>query len=228
MYKYAPFLLALAFAFTFTGCKEEPPPPPVAAAPPEPTPEEIKAEYRNAVSGLSGAASAGGQLPVEVKDQAVAAFNAVRSKHAGKENGQEALQSFAKDIEQMIGTARGSESWMVVKGGCEIHRAINPASDRFAKLEQKADVLLSRPQVEVTGFIESNGTTDIFLRVTDSQVSPSAKSYTVREGEEFHEREFEGSVKPILKVVSIVGANQAVELEYLPIHDTWTVVGPKQ
>ncbi|MBI2433608.1 MAG: hypothetical protein HYV26_12145 [Candidatus Hydrogenedentes bacterium] len=227
MRKLLPLMLALSLAVA--ACKEPPPPEPAKGqAPPEPTPAEIKGELRNSIQVLSGAATSPAPLDPAIKDQAVASFNGVKAKHAAKANGQTALQEFSRDVEQLVNTAKGSESWMVVKGGCEIYRSLNPGSDRFKQLEGKADVMLARPQVEVTGFFQSNGATDIFLKVTDFQVEKPVETYTVREGEEFHEKAVEGPKKPVLKVVRIIGANQAVELEYLPIHDTWTIQGPQQ
>lgn len=224
MRKFTPLIVALLIALV--GCEEPPPPPP--EAPPEPTPAEIRTELSNSIQPLRQAAGPESTLLPTVKDEAVSAFHQVRSKHAGKENGQEALRMFASDVEQLISTARGNEAWMAAKGGIEIYKILNPGSDRYNALEQRADVMLARPTLRVSGFFGSGDATEIFVEVTDTQMDPPLKTYRVREGEEFHEKPTEHGLRPVVRVVRIIGNNSAVEFEYIPIQDTWTVQGPRQ
>lgn len=226
MYKSLPLFLVLSVVMM--SCEKEPPPPAQPQAPPEPTAQELRNELRTALSGLNQASGPEAYMAASGKDAAVNAFNQAKAKVSPRLNGAEALRLVAADVDNLISTARKNEAWMAAKGGIEIFKSLNPGSDRYSNLEQRVDIMLARPRVEVTGFVNAGNATEIFVRVTDEQPVVQVQNYSVREGEEFHDKDTGNGLRPILKIVRIIGNNQEVEIEYIPIEDTWRVPGPKQ
>jgi hypothetical protein len=227
MYKLLPLLVLLVLPLGECG-EGAPPPPAQPQAPPEPTAQEIRGELRNSIQPLMQASGPQAELPPAVRNEAVSAFNQVRAKHSAGVNAQEAFEQFTTEVESLISTARTNEAWGAVKGGIEVYKSLSPGSDRYTNLEQRADIMLARPSVRVGGFFGTGDATEIFMEVTDPQLQRQTQTYRVREGEEFHEKPTEQGPRPVLRVVRIIGNNAAVEIEYMPIQDTWTVQGPRQ
>ncbi len=215
-------IFALIAAVAFTGCNaKEPEPQPKAenAPPPPPTAAELYGkELKPVLDVLKRQVDGGAPLQPLEKDAAVDKLkSAVRTLNA-QENGPEALTKLKGEIEDLVKKGRDGNLWMVVKGCCQAYVALQPGSDRYMKLEQRADLMLKRPTVQVKGFFNIDSQIYAFLLVTDPG-APKPESYKVREGEEFH---------GVLRLVRIIGDQQSVEILYIPVNDTWVVKGPRE
>jgi len=99
-----------------------------------------------------------------------------------------------------------------------LYQVVEPGSDRFKKIEERADLMLARPDVHVRGFVQVENELYAFLEVLNLKTR-EVTTHKVREGEEFYD---------VLRLIRIVGNQQAVEILYIPANDTWTVQGPRQ
>ncbi len=100
---------------------------------------------------------------------------------------------------------------------------------KYARLLERANLMLSRPKVEVNGFLQAENDLYIFLAVTDTSTQKT-ENFKVREGEEFYEPidpQTNTKKNPQLRVVRVIGDQQSVELLYIPANETWVVPGPK-
>lgn len=213
-------LFAMIACLFFVGCNQAPPEPPPEEAPPPPTAQEV---HRDIMSTLSvfqqTAASVGGGIGPAEKDQTVAAMRQVVGQLRATPNGPEGVDMARKDVEQLTKRVEeGDQRWMLLKGCIEAHHVIAPESTKYAKLEQRVDLMLARPRVIVRGFMEIDKQTHAFLEVTDRKTN-AVKTYKVREGEDFHD---------VLRVLRIIGKNQAVELLYKPVDEPWIVRQPSE
>jgi hypothetical protein len=90
--------------------------------------------------------------------------------------------------------------------------------------------MLARPKVEVTGFITVDNDLYTFVRVTE-KVTEKVETFKVREGEEFFEPvdpKTKQKKPAVLRLVRVIGDQQAVEFLYVPANDTWEVKGPRE
>jgi len=226
MYKLLPaFFVCLAI---LASCDREPPPPPAPEAPPPPTTEEIVSSLSGAIQALSSPAQGAPDIPIEVKNEAVSSVNQMRGRYGPTENGREAFEQFSRRLDGLIGGARENEAWVALKGLIQSYNALNPGSERYAHIEQRADTMIAMPIVNVRGFMTTNDVHNVNVEVFDRRAPGRSDSYWVREGEEFHDQEVEGRQRPVLRLLRIIGRNQAVEFEYLPVQHTWTVEGTRQ
>lgn len=221
MYKVLAYsLLCMLVLVMFVGCgEEEPEEPEEPPPPPPPTASEIHQEMRSAIGVLWR-----GGLSENDREEVVQKLTQVRNQYQQEENAPEAFRRLENDITELIPQARDADRWGIVKGAAMAYKVMNPNSDRYDRLEERADMYLERPQVEVTGFMNVDGDLYTFMRVTDP-VTNEVNTYRVREGEEFHETEKYGIT---LRLLRIIGNQSAVELEYVPIQEPWVVPGPKQ
>ncbi len=215
--------LVLLAAVIVVGCTKEPEPQPKPEnlPPPEPTPQEIySGKLKPAVEVFWRPMKGGATLSVAEKDQAIQQLTSLKSENAAKDNGRQALSMLQKDIEELLKTARTENRWIVVKACCQAYSILQPGSDRYAKLEQRADLMLKRPSVTVRGFFQVGSGSELyaFLDVTERDTG-KVTNYKVREGEEFH---------GVLQLVRIIGDQQSVEILYIPVNDTWIVKGVGQ
>ena len=213
-----------------TGCGEKEPEQPVDAPPPPPTAQQIHGEFRQVLQVLDASVGSNVDLVEPQRMEVVNAFSQVRGQHSQSINGPEALQMVKRDVEGMISRARTAELWQTIKAGIEIYKSIDPANTRYAQLEERADLMNSRPTVEVMGFMTVDGVLNASLRVTDTLAADPRKqvqTYFVRESEEFHDQVKEGKPRPVLKLIRIIGNQQAVEVEFIPINDSWEIMGPR-
>jgi len=214
-----PLLLLLLVVLLVPGCAEPPPPEPQKPElPPEPSPEQIRGELKNAVQVLWQPLDGGGGIGTDTRKQAVDNFRAQKGKVPSSDNGRKALSLIQRDIEELVRKGRKEERWQPVKGGIEIYKILQPGNDRYDKLEERADLMLKRPKAFLRGFFDVEGELYAFIEVEDGETKVRTR-YEVREGEEFH---------GILRLVRIVGNQQAIEVEYLPLHTTWEVKGPRE
>lgn len=203
-----------------TGCtSQQPEEPPKPMAPPPPTAEEIYRELRGALEPIL---NVGGGLDNAVRDQALASFRTAKAKHAAAENGQEAFKRITDDITNLIARAKREDRWRYVKAGIMAYNILYPGSDKYAKDERRADLMLARPTVTVRGFMEprdGSGDIYVFLECKDNDTGKVEK-VQVREGEEFYNGK--------LRLLRIIGDQQSVEILYVPANDSWTVKGPRE
>ncbi len=220
MYKFLVHsLICFLMLAIMTGCNEKEPeveePPP----PPPPSAQEIHQEMRSAI----GVLWRGGVSPQD-RENLVNQLNQVKSRFNYEINAPEAIKRLEQDINDLVNQAREAGRWGVVKGCAMAYKVLHPNSDRYNRIEERADMYLERPIVDVTGFMEVDGVLYTFLRVSDP-VSNRVESYRVREGEEFHETNKYGIT---LRLLRVIGNQRAVEIEYKPLQEPWEVPGPRQ
>lgn len=222
-YVYGLSMIALIF---LAGCKEEEPPPPEAQAPPPKTVNEIYTDYKAALQPLiAGAGPQGGIVAQEMKNPIISAFQTKRREYASEINEPEALAKVETDVTNAVSTARDNEQWYALDGLLDVHKSLNPESQRYQTVRRRADLMLARPWIQVTGFAEiDEGDLVVFVTVVDPKTREK-EDLRVREGEEFY-TDAEG--KTVLRLVRVIGAQSAVEVEYLRLPgETWEVPGPK-
>ncbi len=213
------FLIMLcAFVLvTFAACEPEPEPEPEEPEkPPEPTAEEL---YQR-IKGLMGQLLVPGMVapPDDMIQETLGQVQSRRSQLALTENGRNAIQMISRDVDDAIREARREERWRKVKALCMVYAALQPGNERFASLMEQAEMMMNRPQITVTGFVELDGELYAFLELFDPGTGET-EQYRRREGEEFHD---------VMRLVRVVGNQQAVEVEYLPARFVWEVPGPRE
>lgn len=201
----------------FTACEPAPPPPPpTPPPPPEPTAEELYSQLRGVLGDLlTPGAAAPDDFSVE---GIISSVQGRQMQLSATENGRTAIQRITRDVDEAIRTARDEERFRKVKALCQVHRVLQPGNDRYAKVEEHAQMMLDRPEITVTGFAESAGELYVFISLRDPKTGETV-SYQRREGEEFHD---------VMRLVRIIGNLQAVEVEYLPARYVWRVSGPRE
>ncbi len=232
-YCFLLFTIAILI-FSSMGCaKPAPPPPPPSQEPPPPSPEQIQAEMRSAIQPLIDAVNNNTMLPRPQQDTVVNNLRGIKAKYSAIENGKTAISRFAPEIDEIIRKARDNQRWGLVLTGINLYDVLRPGATapdgKYARLKERAELMLARPRVEVNGFLEADNDLYVFLTVTDTTTNKT-ESFKVREGEEFYEAidpRTKEKVPAILRVVRVIGDQQSVEILYIPANDTWVVPGPK-
>lgn len=220
--KYNIFIISLfiVLTFAFTACQPPPPPPPpepvVPEEPPEPTPDV----YQGQVKSLLGTLLIPGTPapPDDAIQGIISQVQTKRSQLALTENGVQAISLITRDVDESIRVTKEEERWKKVKALCMIYSALQPGNERYSSLLEQASMMMNRPEITVTGFVELDGELYAFLDLFDPKTG-EATSYRRREGEEFHD---------VMRIVRIVGNQQSVEVEYLPARYVWTLPGPRE
>jgi len=218
--KIALLLMMVGLSVLVVACqKPEPPPPPPPAAPPpppEPTPEAHYGQLKSILGTLlfPGTAAPPDGMIQGMIDQ----MQSRRMQLAMTENGQKAIAMMTRDIDEGIRVSREEESWTKVKALCMIYAALQPGNERYSTLMEQATIMMNKPQITVTGFVELDGELYAFMDLFDPKTGETTR-YRRREGEEFHD---------VMRIVRIVGNQQSVEVEYLPARYIWTVPGPRE
>ncbi|MGC9054065.1 MAG: hypothetical protein ACP5KS_09305, partial [Candidatus Hydrogenedens sp.] len=173
------------------------------------------------------------RLPQDQQDTIVNYFRGIKAKYSAIENGKIAMSRIAPDIEETIRQARDKQRWALVIAGINIYDVLRPGASapdgKYARLKERAELMLSRPRVEVTGFLQAENDLYVFLTVTDTKTNKT-ENFKVREGEEFYEPvnpQTKQKESAKLRIVRVIGDQQSVELLYIPANDTWVVPGPK-
>lgn len=222
-------LLVLSLLFMGLGCtsKEEqlkkqeeetkaaaPPPPP------EPTVDEIYNEMKNAISAFWRPLSGAQSLQQGEIDMGIQNLNGAKTSHQSHKNLPEAVNRLKRDIEDLIRDATKDDRWRCVVAGCLAYEALDPANTRFKKDLEKALVMLARPKVWVLGFTTVDNETYIHFRV-EYRDPVKIENERARVGEEF--------ANGIIRVEEIIGNQQGVRLNYIPVDDNnWVVPGPSE
>ncbi|MFP4500258.1 MAG: hypothetical protein ACLFTT_04595 [Candidatus Hydrogenedentota bacterium] len=213
--------LSLVAILAIVGCNSEPEPEPepVEEEPPEPTADEIFNELYGTVKVLWRPFD-GPPLDEQTVDQAEQELKSAYSKHKQQDHEHlgDAVDQLRRRLEDLISKADDTGRYLVVKGGIKAYYALTPGSTRYDKLDHRADVLLARPRVKVVGFTTVEDDTFILFRVRDTETDEVTME-KVRVGEKFQNY-------PI-RVEEIIGANQRVRLNYLPINEDWVKATPK-
>ncbi|NLO34235.1 MAG: hypothetical protein GX117_12940 [Candidatus Hydrogenedentes bacterium] len=209
--------LMLCFAMILVAaCQPEPPPPPPEPEiPPEPTPAEYHQQLRSVMGDLlmSGIAAPHDSLIPDMITQ----LQGRRTQLLTTDNGREALNMITRDVDAALKVSRDEERWRKIAILCRIYMVFQPDNNRYEKTREYAELMLKRPILTVTGFIELDNDLYVFIDLFDPN-DGEVTAYRVREGEEFLN---------VMRIVKIIGNQQAIEVEYLPLHYTWECVGPK-
>lgn len=209
-------VLCLAL-FLVAACKPEPPPPPPQPeVPPEPTPEEYHQQLRSIMGNLlvSGIPAQHDSLVPGILNE----LQARKTQLGATENGRASLGMITRDIEESIKVAREEERWRKLSALCRAYLVFQPDNTRFEKTREYADLMVKRPVLTVTGFMELDNELYVFIDLFDPTDGVTT-AYRVREGEEFHK---------VLRLVKIIGNQQSIEVEYLPLSYSWICIGPKK
>lgn len=198
-------------------CKPAPPPPPpTPPPPPEPTPEEYHQQLRGLMGNLlmSGIQAPDDALIPDLLSQ----LQAKKLQLTATENGRQSLNLITRDVEESIKVAREEERWRKISALCRVYQVFQPENTRFEKAREYADLMIKRPILVVTGFMELDNELYVFIDLFDPTTGKTT-AYRVREGEEFH---------TTMRLVKIIGNQQSIEVEYLPLNYSWECVGPKK
>lgn len=206
------------------GCGEqapmEEPKPAEPLPPPEPTADAIYLDLKRPIEQFWRPLTGGAGLSYPEIDAAVANLRAAKNNHAAHKNLPEGTAKLKRDIEELIKKSKEEDRWRCVLGGCGAYEVLEPGSTRFKKTTELAKIMLARPKVYVNGFSTVEGETYIMFTVGDRETN-EFKNYQARVGEEF--------VPGVIRVEEIIGGQQSVRLNYLPINDSdWVVPGPSE
>jgi hypothetical protein len=216
----ATVLLLIGLTVVFAACqKPEPPPPPPPTEPPPP-PEPTPEQHHGQLMSVLGTLAFPGTLapPDDVIQGIIDQVQSRRMQLAMSENGQAAIQMASRDVDEAIRIAKEEEKWKKVKALCMIYSALQPGNERYATLQEDATIMMNKPKITVTGFVELDGELYAFMDLFDPKTGETTQ-YRRREGEEFHD---------VMRIVRIVGNQQSVEVEYLPARYIWTLPGPRE
>jgi hypothetical protein len=230
------FILAIVclLPFMFSGCGGQaapPPPPPTAAPPPppEPTPEEIYKNLQPVIQPYVDQSKHIG-VPDNVMAEVTDKLRTEKSKYSATENGRTALTRLTNDIKDFERSGKKNERWRLVKSAIESIDVLDPGtkSTLYKKDYEYALLMLNKPLVKITGFLESGNEIYVWVKVHDP-VTLTDNIYKVREGEEFHTRKKDGENSgPLVKMQRIIGDKHAVEFLYIPANITWVAMGPNE
>ncbi|MCX8065048.1 MAG: hypothetical protein N3G21_07735 [Candidatus Hydrogenedentes bacterium] len=226
-------ILTALISVNLSRAKPAPPPPPPQQEPPPPSPEQIMSELRSALQPLSNAVNTNTGLPPNQHEGILNNLRSVKAKYSSIENGKIAIGKVALEIDELIKKARDIQRWGLVKLGIMAYDVLRPGATspdgKYARLLERANLMIARPKVEVNGFLQAENDIYIFLTVTDV-TTQKTENFKVREGEEFYEPvdpQNKTKKSPQLRVVRVIGDQQSVELLYIPANETWIVPGPK-
>ena len=213
-------MMLIGLSVMLVACqKPEPEPEPAPKEnlpPPEPTPDV----YHGQLKGVLGTLLIPGTAPPP-DSMIQGIINQIQSRRGQltmTENGQTAIGMITRDVDDAIRISKDEESWTKVKALCMIYAALQPGNERYSSTQEQATIMMNRPQITITGFVELDGELYAFMDLFDPKTGETTQ-YRRREGEEFHD---------VMRIVRIVGNQQSVEVEYLPARYIWTVPGPRE
>ena len=218
--------LSLALVLCLVGCgdleqqdkAEIEKPPPLTAT-------KIHSDYKKALDPLFKGSSANAPFGKGAKNAPIAEFRTVRGQMSAEINEPEAKEKLEKDVERFIDQAKDNEQWFAVDGLLDVYQILRPDSQVYSNLRRRAELMMARPVVRSTGFVAIGDEELIcFLDITNPMTGDQ-DTFKVREGEEFYEGP---DGKMGLKLIRVIGAQSALELEYLALPGyTWEIPGPK-
>ena len=198
--------LALALMVTLVACgtKTEPvvetkaPPPP-----PEPTTEEITRDMKAALDPLKPYLMMPVEVPVGVKEQALAGLRSAQQKYNGKVNLPSAKKNMVGELTNIARQLEQSEFWRGVVVTCDAIETIEVGNSGAKRMREHANEELSRPKLGKPSYIvdEQNGVTTVFIEVTFPDVNRK-ETFKVREGDDFADGRFQ--------LKRVIGRNQGI------------------
>jgi hypothetical protein len=203
---------------TVAACKPEPPPPPPPEnlPPPEPTPEEHRQQTRMMLGALLQSG-----VPAPADDLIPGVLSSLQGRKAqlsATENGRTSLGLTCQDIAEGIRVSKQEEQWRKLAALCRAFRVMEPDNTRYEKQREYADLMVKRPEITITGFMELDNELYVFVDLFDP-ANGQKTNYRVREGEEFNGN---------MRLIKIIGNQQSIEVEYLPLSYSWECLGPKK
>lgn len=191
------------------GCKDllrkEPPPPPPA---PTPTKEEVLAQIKPLIAPLRTTVSGGPVISETERYTMMASLRDAIVQYGTTENGKEALRELAYEVQEIAKQASALERYRLVLICVDVTELLAVESQLLKRLGKKADVMLDLPAVQVKGFMDDieKKQTYIFLDIINHRTG-TVERVEAREGDELDN----------IRVIRIIGHNQAVLFEYLKL-----------
>ncbi len=211
-----PAILLVVLCLAIAGCSEPPPPEPdEPPPPPPPTPEEL-AGKAIADLGLDGPIpKPGSRLNKQAGDKFKTLVQQTKTRLSGSQDGKRALQIVSRKLDQRIRALADAGLSEHVLAHVEAHKILNPGSTKWDTTEELAMAELTKPQVNIIGFLY-DGTTGQNKAILEFYlpIRKETHEHQVRVGEEFYG----------LELVRIIGNNQGVTLEYRETGQTFDVL----
>lgn len=128
--------------------------------------------------------------------------------YGSTEFGRQAFRDLAYEVQDIAKQASALEKYRLVLICVDVTELLSVESHLLKRLGQKADIMLDKPKVQVKGFIDDieKKQTYIFIEIINYREG-TLERMEAREGDEFNN----------LRVVRILGRNQAVLFEYLKL-----------
>lgn len=175
------------------------------SAPVQETPETIATKLRTPLAPLL-TVGPGAEIPQSVRQQVVQTMQSVCAMHRTTENGKQAIERVAAEVEMVVDKARDAKLWSLALAGAEVYEVLVPGNNKYGRLKQICNAYLMMPKVTIKGFFNVDLEKDeIYAFLNVSHANGTTKSVKARVGEEF-----EG-----FRFVRIIGEQQGIELEYL-------------
>ncbi len=200
-------VLGVAVLLFFSGCeqllREEPP---LAKPEKEQTKEEILAEVRPFLAPIQTTLAGGAVISDIERYTMLSNLRDAVMRHGDKPAAREAFQELGWEAQGMARQAADMERYRLVLICIDVAELLATESVLLKRLGARADIMLDMPTVRVKGFLDDveKKQTHIFIELFNRRTGEVDK-LQAREGEEFNN----------LRLVRIIGGNQAVLFEYL-------------
>lgn len=177
-----------------------------------PTRDEVLAELRPTIGLLSASVHAPPEqrpgFPLEIRDQVINGLRDAQMKYGETEGGQAAFKVLAEEVKSLALEARKQERWRVVATCVDAHDILGMSSLVMQRLDDRARKILAQPMVRVRGVVDDleQGTTYILMELINRETFEVTRT-----------RARVGDILGDLRVVELVGRNNKVIFEYLPI-----------
>lgn len=203
------FLVVLLIMLACGGCKDllkKEPPPPAPTGPQ--SKEEVLALISPLITPLRTTISGGPVVSEAERYMMMSSLRDAVVRYGSTEFGKQALNALGYEVQEIARQASAIEKYRLVLICVDVSELLAVEGHLLSRLGKKADVMLDKPTVRVKGFIDDveKKQTYIFIEMINHRTG-AVESREVREGEEFNN----------LRVVRILGANQAVLFEYLKL-----------
>ena len=174
--------------------------------------EEILAEMRPILAPLRQVVVGGKEGTIGLDDttrqQVVTSLTNSVTQYSAMQTAKQAFGELSREISGIAVEGAEQERWRLVEACVDVHEILNMDSVLLGRLDERAKTMLARPKIAVKGFLDDNEKGDlyVFLELMD-RTTRRVKTVTVREGEVIDD----------LRIVEIVGRNNAVRIEYTRI-----------
>lgn len=180
--------------------------PPRSATEKQQTKEEILAEIRPFVVPIQTTLAGGAIISDVERSTMLSNLRDAMVRHGETAAGRAAFQELSWEVQGMAKQAADMERYRLVLICIDVAELLDTESLLLKRLGAKANSMLDMPTVRVNGFIDDieKKQTYIFIELFNRRTGEVEK-LQAREGEEFNN----------LRLVRIIGGNQAVLFEYL-------------